>query len=51
MYGTGGKESGIGRTALHAAALTFRQPFTGEVIRVEAPMPKDIARLVEAMVK
>lgn len=51
LYGTGGKESGIGRTALHAAALTFRQPFTGEVIRVGAPMPKDIARLVEAMVK
>lgn len=40
------RERRMQRTALHAVALDFRQPFTGEPLHVEAPLPKDIARFV-----
>lgn len=38
--------TGMNRTALHAVSLDFCQPFTGEPIHVEAPIPKDIARFM-----
>lgn len=41
-----GEASEISRTALHAEQLVFRQPFTGEALRILAPVPKDIARLL-----
>lgn len=45
LYGTG--DAGlIGRAALHAARLTFRQPFTGEKICIEAPFPEDMKRCI-----
>ena len=37
------------RQALHATALEFRHPVTGETERFESPLPKDIARLIEAL--
>ena len=40
---------GLGRQALHAALLGFRHPTTGETLRFEAPLPPDMARLVEAL--
>lgn len=42
----GKRETQMQRTALHAAALNFRQPFTGELLHAEAPLPKDIARFM-----
>ncbi len=46
------KETGlIGRTALHAAELAFFQPFTGKELRISAPVPKDIARILEFVVE
>jgi 23S rRNA pseudouridine1911/1915/1917 synthase len=39
----------IHRQALHAAALTLRHPRTREVIHFEAPLPDDMARLLEAL--
>ena len=53
LYGSPKKPEGNGlkRTALHAAALDFCQPFTGEAIHIEAPMPKDIARYMETVLK
>ena len=50
----GGEEAGwadgvrpiIGRTALHAARLSFSQPFTGERIEVEAPLPADMGKFL-----
>ena len=36
----------MNRTALHAVSLDFCQPFTGEPIHIEAPIPKDIARIM-----
>ena len=36
----------MNRTALHAVSLDFCQPFTGEPIHIEAPIPKDIARFM-----
>lgn len=46
LYGTS-QEQGIARAALHAWKLSFRQPFTGERIRVTAPLPKDMWLLLE----
>ena len=36
----------IRRQALHALALGFKHPITGETIRVEAPVPNDLNALV-----
>ena len=32
---------GFSRTALHAACVQFRQPFSGQTIQIEAPLPED----------
>lgn len=37
----------IGRHALHAAALEFPHPVTGERLRVESPLPADLAALLD----
>ncbi len=34
------------RQALHAQTLGFAHPLTGEAVRVEAPMPEDMAALI-----
>ena len=39
----------IGRQALHAFRLRFRHPRTNEWIEVEAPLPPDIRRALEAI--
>ena len=39
----------LGRQALHAAALGFEHPITGETLRFEVPPPKDFSRLVNAL--
>ena len=43
----GEQVSAFPRQALHARLLAFRHPATGEVMRFEAPLPKDMAALVE----
>lgn len=35
------------RQALHAQVLSFRHPFTHESVRFEAPLPDDMARLLD----
>ena len=35
------------RQALHARALEFVHPFTGQAIRVEAPSPPDLSDLID----
>jgi 23S rRNA pseudouridine1911/1915/1917 synthase len=40
---------GFPRQALHAAALTFRHPATGEALRVEAPPPEDFRLALAAL--
>jgi 23S rRNA pseudouridine1911/1915/1917 synthase len=37
------------RQALHARALAFDQPVTGERVRVESPLPADLVTLREAL--
>ena len=49
--GDGQPAPAIGRTALHAAELVLCQPFTGEELRIRAPFPKDIARLLSFVVE
>lgn len=39
----------LGRQALHAAHLAFAHPLTGELMAFDAPLPDDLARLVEAL--
>jgi 23S rRNA pseudouridine1911/1915/1917 synthase len=41
----------LGRQALHAAVLGFEHPITGEALRFEAPLPADMALLVESLRK
>jgi tRNA pseudouridine32 synthase/23S rRNA pseudouridine746 synthase len=36
----------LDRTPLHAASLALRHPATGAPLRLEAPLPGDMARLV-----
>ncbi len=45
MYGRGSRL--LGRQALHAATLELVHPVSGDKIRVEAPMPGDLASIVE----
>lgn len=45
LYGTEDHDL-IPRPALHSYALTLTHPITGEVLRLTAPIPDDMARLV-----
>jgi 23S rRNA pseudouridine1911/1915/1917 synthase len=39
---------GFNRQALHARLLAFEHPSSGDILRFEAPMPEDMAELLEA---
>jgi 23S rRNA pseudouridine1911/1915/1917 synthase len=41
--------AGFPRQALHAAAMTFAHPVTGETVRVAAPLPDDLEALLAAL--
>lgn len=43
-----GEELGLGRHALHAAALGVPHPLTGERVRFTAPWPADLAAILSA---
>lgn len=47
MYG--GPAGLPGRQALHAASLAFNHPVTGELLRLEAPLPGDLLELMGAL--
>src|SRR5690606_8066767 len=40
---------GFRRQALHAETLEFQHPATGEPVRVSAPVPDDMRRLIDAL--
>jgi 23S rRNA pseudouridine955/2504/2580 synthase len=40
---------GLKRMFLHAASLAFRHPLTGQPVRLEAPLPKDLARFLDTL--
>ncbi len=50
-----GRQRGTGllgafpRQALHAASLGFVHPVSGEALRFEAPLPADLAGLLDAL--
>ncbi len=46
LYGTEDKGL-IARPALHSCELTFTQPVTGQELHFTAPLPEDMARLLE----
>ncbi|MDD6154265.1 MAG: RluA family pseudouridine synthase [Eubacteriales bacterium] len=48
LYG-GGHEDLIGRQALHSWKLAFHHPVTDELIKVEAPLPEDMEKLIAAI--
>jgi len=39
----------LGRNFLHAAAISFRQPRTGESLDLAAPLPEELARFLERL--
>jgi len=41
----------VSRTTLHAAAIMFSHPLTGEALTFEAPLPKDLKALVQTLRK
>ena len=47
MYGR--RSSLIARQALHASALCFRHPRTGQAVTVSAPLPADIEQLIDVL--
>lgn len=44
-------ELGFHRQALHAGVLGFVHPISGEALRFESPLPRDMAELVDALRK
>ena len=51
-YKSSGEEKPlIARTALHASSLAFTHPWTGEKIRIEAPLPRDMDAGLRALKK
>ena len=40
---------GFARQALHAAVLGFEHPVTGDMVRFEAPLPPDMAALLDSL--
>jgi 23S rRNA pseudouridine1911/1915/1917 synthase len=48
LYGKAPEDkSGAPRVALHAAELGFAHPITGEAMRFEMPLPRDLAQFIE----
>lgn len=47
LYG-GPAEPGLGRFFLHAVSLGVRHPTTGDFLRVESPLPLDLAKVLDA---
>ena len=43
--------SGMTRQALHARRLQFQHPVTGEVLDLHSPLPRDMARLLDALAR
>lgn len=43
----GGRTVALNRQALHGSELVFRHPFTGEILRLIAPLPVEFAGLLE----
>jgi 23S rRNA pseudouridine1911/1915/1917 synthase len=43
------QRSGFSRVSLHAAALTFEHPITGETVRVDCPLPPDLQEFWESL--
>ncbi len=49
LYGRRRRRPGVERQVLHAWKLTFRLPSTDEPITLEAPLPKDIRRVLREL--
>lgn len=45
----GGQDKEISRQALHGESLEFEHPYTGELVHVDAPWPKDLMVLKEKL--
>lgn len=49
LYGDDSKPQRLNRQALHAERLFFKHPVTRKAIKIQAPLPKDFARLVQRL--
>lgn len=46
LYGNGAY-AGLERAALHSSEIEFRQPFSGQAVRLEAQLPEDMRALIK----
>lgn len=46
----GGARAYINRCALHAKQVDMTHPFTGEQLSIEAPLPPDMAQLMDEII-
>lgn len=46
LYG-GAEEPGLSRFFLHAVSLAVKHPVTGETVRVESPLPPELAKVLD----
>lgn len=51
LYNNNEENKLLTRQALHSAKLSFYHPITGEAMEVTAPLPKDMAEIVESQVQ
>ena len=51
VYGRRGRTRLVARPALHAAVLGFRHPGSGEALRFEAPLPRDLCDALDALAR
>ena len=51
VYGRGSSLPGLRRPALHAAVLGFRHPRSGTQLRFEAPLPAELAAVLDALLR
>jgi 23S rRNA pseudouridine1911/1915/1917 synthase len=49
VYGRAVPEAAFNRQALHAWRVALKHPVTGEALAIEAPLPEDLARLLEQL--
>lgn len=49
VYGRGARDLGLPRQFLHAHAIRFRDPASGEMIELESPLPEDLQAVLDQL--
>ena len=49
LYNTNASATLLGRQALHACRITFRHPYTGKIMKFQAPLPQDMTEFIKIL--